>query len=867
MCPKFMAPEEGRGGGGGGPVTAEKPPLSDAARTFLDENASRLTERLTTRMRTEPFLMVVKDVVDETETAYSNLSATGAVTDKLSRADIEAELLGRAAEKVNDAVGEAMTMRIGRAFTRLYKRLKATGAVDAERFDLIMRHLSDGHGNVDALIKSKEVGLANDEIRMILDVREGGLTSLEKDMIDFASKSEIVHKFFRAPKAWPEKTGAKIWRAAGWTLDKVAFPEVKNLVVTNVNRFATTRGAFDRLAGDRLAEGFGAWLDRHPDINRHMKYARYRATVPALAVGIYLLVDAFSEEKPTAGTLPTKVADKEVAKNKDVQAILWASNDYYLKKNSAEITNLIVGTSIEGEGGKPRALTQDEMNRVAKMLGAYRASTVVSEEKKNAFLEKGNKEAIIEVLAVLQQLKLRGGDAEIGELAVDIARWVDPSQRVEFAWAVVNSKEAKEGDIRALLENPPRGFKMTNEWLGRPFEVFEQFQYEKNRQEFKGFVPNENLKRLCAAIRQWNRSAKEGEQQLTEDDMYKLADAFANVYGLIAEKGGAVPEVPSEWTGHLKFMKELMAKGFDTGKAGTILYAIEYTYLEKYSKLEALGGQVFDPLQDDKHRSMLMERIDALDPKMPREELYYAAQSIAYEREGMATREFVTEVNPDIAASFGERIAFMLAMDARLGFSKDARTQAGYRKAGALLDQVVATWKSQRPKFNEEELVTLGPYIVTAALSEPMDRHFSYAEKADILYGLFVGTKDEETVKLQVWLPKTQEAKRVSPTTLPLDVDLAPPEKAAKTGKEETKLWANVRALTLRHIEAYAAGKDAVTVEEMQNEMKTYVDFLRANYSGKKGYTSLDKIEAAFDKHKAKLEKEAAKEETDAGVR
>ncbi|MCP4648261.1 MAG: hypothetical protein GY852_11120 [bacterium] len=851
------------GEAGGVSAAAKKEAL---AHKIIANSTDKLAKRLKHAMTTQEFFDSYDNIVKKAENRFEywgekglveKLGASGATLggEKLNSALIEKLILEGAQDKVANALGEAMALRIGYAYRRLIWNVRVTGGRFGKDLSTFVEKLAKGHGDVEKLLRDSTMKISDPE--QILDT----LSEKEIKIINWASKAKVVNKVVKIPE--PLFEPGVIRGTLRWSVRKMLDTKVVKGSWMNLLKI---RGIIQKPAEHAATlEAFGVYLDKNPTLRKVVNAPRL-GHVAGLLIGGYLLHGCLSSNESEVSEGTKRAGAKKEAKNKEVQGILWGAThagrmDPYLKNNSVVIANLIDTASVEdtvkaadgGVGVGQRALTQVEKKRIADILVAYTTSTTVPDEKKKAFMEKANKKAIIEILAVLTQLKTKGKKAQVGELAVDIAMGVAPDQRVAFAWDLINSKRAKAGDIRYFYENPPAKYKMTMEWLGRPFDVFSKTKFTLGGKRFTGFTPNDNLKMLCAAIRAWGRNVPESEKQISESQMETLAEAMANVYALMAEKKRVRPTVPDEFQGHLKFATGLVEKGFSIAKAATVLYALEYSYYEKYSKEERFGGMVFDPLQDDKGRKDVMDKlIPQLNPNMSEEDLYYQTQALAYLETGLGSKEFMRELNPNLKATFGPKVAGMLAMDPRLGFAKGTQSMELAKESGEVFRALSRIWKSNKPRYSDQKILAFGTYVITAALSKNLDRHFSETEKGEILYTILSETGEADYVKLNVSIPSSKKDE-VGPRMLPLSVNINS-KAVSKQSRKDKKMLATLRALAIRHVESFVARKKSVTLQAVQDEVKLYMDFVRTKYVGRK-YTTFDKIETAFAKHKARVEK------------
>ena len=569
MCAKkgmLEAPQEKPPGIGGIPsktkLSADK--LKQNTEKLLEGAAKTLDSGLKSKMTTKEFFTLYNETMARTLTTFENWSRAGRVK-KLSPLEIENEILSRTSEKIGRAIGEAITRRIARSFINLKRRVGEAGVKD--KLPEIMKELQDGHGDLKKLLNNKKIGLADDEIRMIIDFKEGGLSKADVEMINFASKNEIVHKFFRLPKKLPKGAIPKLWRGGKWLMNNLVCPEAKKAVVRAYSAAATVKHPLDREARDAMIEALGAKMDKHPRVTRHLRYKRYRIIPFAIVLALYSLSSEDSEdEKQLEGKKPSITAAPKKKRRSPAEDILYKNTD--IRSNRHEILDLM------GEEGIP----EEKKPEVASFMVTI---------PKDFFNEAGRPELgdMVSVLNDLSPLFGKMPKEKIGMAAYNILRFVDPSQLDEFAKTL--AKEAKtEKQVDEFFANPPARFKMTEAWLGKPFIPFLEAGFDAN---------DEKLKALCSTIR---RVSLSNEQQRG------LASVLAEIYSSVRRPG-----VPENYQEDVEFLTRMLKKGFGVQTAGDILRRARFVYKpENLADAEEKIAPTLQPGMTKEERRLAVER-------------------------------------------------------------------------------------------------------------------------------------------------------------------------------------------------------------------------------------------------------------------
>ncbi len=705
MCAKLRAPREQRPGLGGTPVktelSAEK--LEQNTKWLLEGAANTLDSRLKGRMTSKEFFTLYNELIDRTVTAVDNWSRAGR-TKKLSPLEIENEILSRTSEKIGKAIGEAITRRIARSFINLKRRIGEAGV--KEKLPEIMEELQNGHGNLKKLLNNKKIGLADDEIRVILDVREGGLSKADVEMINFASKNEIVHKFFRLPKKMPEGVMAKAWRGMQWTVKNLVCPEAKKAVVRAYSAAATVKHPLDRAARDAMIEALGAKMDTHPKVTRHLRYKRYRIIPLAIVLAIYSLSSS-EEEKQLEGEKPRITASAKGRKKRGpAEDALYKKA--YIRHHRHKILDLM------GEEGIP------EEQRAS-------AASVIATIPEDFFNEAKTPELrkMVSVFNDLSPLSGKIPKEKIGMAVYNILRFVSPSQSNDFAKALAkNAKSAK--DIAAVFNNPPAVVNMTEEWLRRPFAEFKEAGFDTER--------DERVRLLCKAIR--TTMVKKGRETvpLSADKQGEYAKVLASMY--TPSRGR--PRVPDTYQADLGFLAHLSGKGFSVDDSAEILATLKFVY--KPGDLDKVADRI----------------VKNLKPSMSEEEMRLVIEAPAFRNRGYANDAWEKSTDPRLRRVLTEG---RHSKD----FSKDLRQlpQNLYEDAIETLVSFTEAWQSERRVLKKGDITPLIGPIEAITRSKALS-YLSPEERGRILYRIATSVKEKATVERKNVEPRSLAIKHIN---------------------------------------------------------------------------------------------------------
>ncbi|MBD3390336.1 hypothetical protein GF415_05310 [Candidatus Micrarchaeota archaeon] len=745
MCAKkgmWKAPQEKPPGPGGIPVktklSADK--LKQNTEKLLEGAAKTLNTRLRSRMRTQEFLTLYDETIDRTLTAFDNWGRAGKVN-KLTPLEIENEILSRTSEKIGRAIGEAITRRIARSFINLKTRVQAAGVTD--KLPAIMEELQDGHGDLKTLLNSKNLGyeyrtvegpdgigrtekikvrgLTEDEISTILNFREGGLSKADVEMINFASKNEIVHKFFKSPKKLPKGVWAKLWRG-GLAIKDLVCPEAKKAVIRAYSAAATVRHPLDREARDAMIERLGAYMDKHPRVTRHLRYKRYKIIPLAIGLAIYSLWSEDEEEKQLEGEMPSITPSPKKRRRGPAEDTLY-NNGGYTRHNRRKILDLM------GAEGIP----EEKKAKVASII-----VTIPNEFFQEAFQEPENSDLknMISVLNDLSPLSGKMPKEKIGMAAYNILRFVDPSQLDEFAKELAKkAKTAKQLD--AFFASPPAKFKMTEAWLGRPFEYFLE----------KGFDANdEKLKSLCSTIRRIR--LKEGRETvpLSKEKQRSIAGVLAEIYS-----SGEVVVVPDNYQENVEFLTRMLKEGFGVQTAGDILrraktgwgpgvpnYQEDVEFLTRMLK-KGFGVQTSGDIlrrarsvYKPEHFADAEEMIaPTLQPGMPKEERRLAIERPAFSKRGWARDTWEESPDPRL-------LDILTEGDTAKTISKDLRKfpQHIYESVVESLVSFTNAWQKEIGTLGNRKIKLLMPFLGAITRSKKLS-HLTPKQRGIVLYKIW----------------------------------------------------------------------------------------------------------------------------------
>ncbi|MFP3949675.1 MAG: hypothetical protein ACLFUZ_01100 [Candidatus Micrarchaeia archaeon] len=671
----LRAPQENRPGPGGTPVktqvSAEK--LNQNTEKLLEGAAETLNSDLKSRMTTKEFFTLYNETMDRTLTAFENWGKAGRVK-KLSQLEIENEILRRTSEKIGKAIGEALTRRIARSFINLKRRIGEAGV--KEKLPEIMKELQDGQGDLKKLLNSKKIGLADDEIRVILDVREGGLSKADVEMINFASKNEIVHKFFRPPKPLPKGFMAKAGRGVKWTVNNLVCPEARTAVVRAYSAAATVRHPVDRAARDAMIEALGAEMDKRPGMTRHLRYKRYRVIPLAILLAAYVLSSS-EEEKQLEGKKPSITASAKGRKERGpAEDILYKKA--YIRHHRHKILDL-----MDEEG-----IPEEQRASAASVI-----ATIPEDFFKEPELRK-----MVSVFNDLHPLSGKIPKEKIGMAVYNILRFVSPSQSNDFAKEL--AKEAKTAeDVDAFFENPPAEFTMTEAWLGKPFVSFVEAGFDRN---------DEKLKSLCSTIRRVR--VKEGREEvpLSRENQTGIAGVLAEFY---SSRG--TPGIPENYQEDVEFLTRMLKKGFDVQTAGNILARARFVYKPKHF---ADAEEAIAP---------------TLQPGMTREEMRLAIERHAFSKRGWAHDDWKNSTDSRLSEILTEgRTAQRISANLR------QFPQHIYEEAVKSLVSFTNAWQSERRTLGNREITLLIPLLETITRSDQLS-HLTPKQRGEVLYKIW----------------------------------------------------------------------------------------------------------------------------------
>jgi len=325
---------------------------------------------------------------------------------------------------------------------------------------------------------------------------------------------------------------------------------------------------------------------------------------------------------------------------------------------------------------------------------------------------------VINALAPLLERKI--SKDRIASTALDIMRYVEPSQAEKFAKELAKKAKSEES-ISAFFDTPPAGFKMTEEWLRRPFAAFKEAGFDTER--------DERLKLLCKAIRQTR--VKKGRERvpIPVEEQIEYAEMLAEFY---APARGRKAVVPDTYQGDLQFLTEMAEKGFTVEQSRGVLERLKFVYKPQY--LDNVADGI----------------VKNLKPKMSEGEMRLAIESPAFKNRGYANDAWEKSTDPRLARVLTE------GKDAN-NFSKNLRQlpQNLYEDALETLVSFTETWQSERRVLSNKEITPLIGVIEAITRSKELS-NLSPEERGRILYRIATSVKEIATV----------ERKRVDPRSL-----------------------------------------------------------------------------------------------------
>lgn len=399
------------------------------------------------------------------------------------------------------------------------------------------------------------------------------------------------------------------------------------------------------------------------------------------------------------------------------------------RKKTAVEAELYTSTSTHGKyQGLAAFITKsgvpaDQQRKVASILGKFPRQFIngsTSSDLETAI-------AVIHALTPLLAKKIPKG--KVAATALDILQYVEPSQVEKFAKELAKKAKSAEG-ISAFFDNPPAGFKMTEEWLRRPFAAFKEAGFDTER--------DEKVRLLCKAIR--TTRVKQGREMvpIPVEEQTEYAEVLAAFYAP-AGRGKAV--VPDTYQEDLQALLSLSERGFNAEQSGDILARLKFVY--KPGDLDKVADEI----------------VKNLKPSMSEGEMRLAIEAPAFRDIGYANDAWEKSTDPRLRRVLTE------GRDAKK-FSGNLRQfkQEIYEGAIKTLASFAVTWKEEGGRNLTNRDITPLIDLVEAITKSKELSHLSPEERGHILHRIATSAKSSAEVERKKVDPRALAIKHLNDT-------------------------------------------------------------------------------------------------------